>query len=74
MSFKKYALSAAALGLLSVSALAAPFAYVPNEGSGTLSVIDTDTDKVVREIPPKELQNVYERIREAIGLLLDESA
>jgi YVTN family beta-propeller protein len=29
---------------------AAPFAYVPNEKSGTVSVIDTATDKVVREI------------------------
>jgi YVTN family beta-propeller protein len=29
---------------------AAPFAYVPNEKSGTVSVIDTATDTVVREI------------------------
>ena len=28
-------------------ALAAPFAYVSNEGSGTVSVIDTSTDAVV---------------------------
>jgi len=33
------------------SALAAPFAYVPNEGSGTLSVIDTATDQVIGDIP-----------------------
>ena len=32
-------------------AFAAPFAYVPNEGSSTLSVIDTATDQVVAEIP-----------------------
>jgi len=32
------------------AALAAPFAYVPNEGTGTLSVIDTATDQVVGEI------------------------
>jgi len=32
------------------SALAAPFAYVPNEGSGTLSVIDTATNTVVNAI------------------------
>jgi YVTN family beta-propeller protein len=32
-------------------ALAAPFAYVPNEGSGTVSVIDTATDRVVGDIP-----------------------
>jgi len=30
-----------------LAAPAAPFAYVPNEGSGTLSVIDTATDQVV---------------------------
>src|SRR6516164_8114865 len=36
---------------LPFSALAAPFAYVPNEGSGTLSVIDTATDQVVAEVP-----------------------
>src|SRR3954471_22548249 len=32
------------------AALAAPFAYVPNEGSGTVSVIDTASDTVVGEI------------------------
>jgi len=31
--------------------LAAPFAYVPNEGSGTISVIDTANDQVVGEMP-----------------------
>jgi flagellar protein FlaG len=39
-----------------------------------VKVIDTDTDKVVREIPPTELQHVYERIREVIGMLVDKSA
>src|SRR6516225_7169988 len=40
------------VGVLAVPLLAAaaPFAYVPNEGSGTLSVIDTSTDKVVADI------------------------
>src|SRR5690242_12415919 len=33
-----------------VTASAAPFAYVPNEGSGTVSVIDTASDTVVAEI------------------------
>lgn len=37
-----------------------------------VKVIDMETDTVIREIPPKELQMVHERIREAIGLLLDE--
>ena len=38
--------------LLAVSsACAAPLAYVPNEGSGTVSVIDTESDQVIAEIP-----------------------
>ena len=40
----------AALAVAPLAAAAAPFAYVPNEGSGTLSVIDTATDQVVAEI------------------------
>jgi flagellar protein FlaG len=43
-------------------------------GQVVVKVIDNDTDTVVREIPPTELQHVYERIREAIGLLFDKSA
>ena len=30
--------------------IAAPFAYVPNEKSGTITVIDTETDTVVAEV------------------------
>ncbi|HTX72067.1 MAG TPA: flagellar protein FlaG [Rectinemataceae bacterium] len=43
-------------------------------GQVVVKVIDSDTDKVVREIPPVELQRVYERIREVIGLLFDKKA
>lgn len=39
-----------------------------------VKVVDADTDKVVREIPAAELQHVYERIREVVGLLFDERA
>ena len=39
-----------------------------------VKVIDRSTDKVIKELPPSELQRVHMRIREAIGLLLDESA
>ncbi|MFX8620493.1 hypothetical protein ABTM24_19890, partial [Acinetobacter baumannii] len=31
--------------------LSAPLAYVPNEKSGSLSVIDTETDSVIATIP-----------------------
>lgn len=43
-------------------------------GQVIVKVVDSETDKVVREIPPAELQHVYERIREVIGLLFDERA
>lgn len=36
-----------------------------------VKVIDADTDKVIREIPPKELQTLHLRIKEALGLLFD---
>ena len=36
---------------ISSAALAAPFAYVPNEKSGTISIIDTATDTVVGDMP-----------------------
>jgi uncharacterized FlaG/YvyC family protein len=39
-----------------------------------VKVVDSDTDKVIREIPPAELQHVYEAIRDVIGLLFDHKA
>jgi len=35
-------------------------------------IIDKDTDKVIREIPSKELQKIHEGINQALGLLFDE--
>lgn len=48
--------------------------YSVNEklGQVVVKVIDAETDKVIKEIPPAELQRLYIRIREAIGLLIDE--
>ena len=37
-----------------------------------VKVIDSKTDKVIKEIPPEVLQRLHVRIREAIGLLIDE--
>ncbi len=37
-----------------------------------IKVIDAETDKVIKELPPEELQRVSIRIREAVGLLIDE--
>jgi YVTN family beta-propeller protein len=49
MKFRN-AIAAAILSACAGMALAAPLAYVPNEKSGTISVIDTGTDKVARTI------------------------
>ena len=38
----------------------------------TVKVIDPETDKVIKELPPKELQRLHSRLREAIGFLFDE--
>jgi len=37
-----------------------------------VKVIDKETDKVIKELPPEELQRLYSNIKEAIGLLFDE--
>ena len=38
-----------------------------------VKVIDAETDKVIRELPSEEIQKLHVRIREAIGLLIDET-
>jgi len=37
-----------------------------------VKVIDKETDKVIKEIPPEELQRLYRNLSEAIGLLFNE--
>ena len=50
-------------------ALAAPYAYVPNEKDGTVSVIDTATDKLMHTLPNKG--SMGNKIQ---GLALDSTA
>jgi flagellar protein FlaG len=37
-----------------------------------VKVIDKDTDKVIKELPPEELQRLYSNLKEAVGLLFNE--
>lgn len=37
-----------------------------------VKVVDAKTDTVIKELPPESLQRIQARMREAIGLLLDE--
>lgn len=40
-------------------------------GYFVVRVIDRDTDKVIREIPSKEIQTVREHIEQVMGILFD---
>jgi flagellar protein FlaG len=37
-----------------------------------VKVIDSETDKVIKVLPPEELQRLHQRIRETIGFLFDQ--
>lgn len=37
-----------------------------------IKVVDSETDKVIKEIPAQEIQNLIAKIKQAIGLLVDE--
>jgi len=37
-----------------------------------IKVVDGETDKVIKEIPPEEIQHLIARIKETIGLLVDQ--
>jgi flagellar protein FlaG len=39
----------------------------------TVKVIDRETDKVIRELPPEELRRLHTKIRETIGFLFDQT-
>ena len=39
-----------------------------------VKVVDAETDKVIKEIPPEELKRLYAKMKEAMGLLIDTTA
>ena len=40
----------------------------------TVKVIDAETDKVIKVLPPEELQRMHSKLKETIGFLFDEFA
>ncbi|MDR0689230.1 MAG: flagellar protein FlaG [Spirochaetaceae bacterium] len=38
----------------------------------TVKVIDPETDKVIKVLPPEELQRLHGKIKETLGFLFDE--
>jgi len=43
-----------------------------NSNEVIVKVIDKETDKVIKELPPEELQRLHSNLKEAIGFLFDE--
>ncbi len=39
-----------------------------------VKVMDADTQKVIRQIPPEEMMRISARVQELMGVLIDESA
>ena len=39
-----------------------------------VSVVDTNTNKVIREIPPKEILDMFARMQDYLGLIFDKKA
>jgi flagellar protein FlaG len=50
------------------------FVVDPGSNEVRIKVIDRETDKVIKVLPPEELQRLHTSLREAIGLLFDEMA
>ncbi len=48
------------------------FSVIKELDTIVVKVIDSKTDKVIKEIPPKELTQLHLKIRETIGLLFDQ--
>jgi flagellar protein FlaG len=40
----------------------------------TVKVIDPETDKVIKVLPPEELQRIHSKLKETLGFLVDEEA
>ncbi|MDR0502318.1 MAG: flagellar protein FlaG [Treponema sp.] len=43
-----------------------------NSNNVVVKVIDKETDKVIKELPPEELQRLHSNLKETIGFLFDE--
>lgn len=53
----------------------ADLSFSVHEASGNVvvTVTDQDTGRVIREIPPKEMLNLAEKIEEMVGLVFDQA-
>lgn len=49
------------------------FSYNKKTHRIVMKVIDSETEEVIREIPPKAMMKLLEHIQEHLGMLVDES-
>lgn len=47
--------------------------YGENEERTSITVVEKESGRVVREIPPKELQNLYAKMQELVGMFLNKT-
>lgn len=47
--------------------------YGVNRERTSVTVVEKETGKVVREIPPEELQNLYAKMQELVGMFLNQT-
>ena len=50
------------------------FSVDDNTGTTVIRILDRDTDKVIREIPPDELLQLAAKLTEVLGRLVDKTA
>jgi flagellar protein FlaG len=50
------------------------FLYGAHENKVAVKVLDSETGKVIREIPPKEMQALQTKMGELVGMLFDKKA
>lgn len=48
------------------------FMVKDGENNFRVAIVDRKTDQVIKEFPPEQLVNVVNRIRDAVGVIIDE--
>jgi uncharacterized FlaG/YvyC family protein len=58
--------------ILDIPTFSKKIRFEVDESQVFVKVIDAETDKVIKEIPQKEMRSMYKRIRQYVGLFIDE--
>jgi len=71
--FQQKALTDAINEIASIDILTAHISFSKDDGTGdiVIKIIDNNTDKVIRQIPPEDIVELRKRLGDLQGLLLD---